>query len=113
MPGAVRTITLLTGLVITGSALAQSYTKDDVERLQQDCYQQRQVHIAPLKQEEIQRCVDKGEHDLAWCENDLQTFGEASGRRPGMFWDIPACELSFDVERYFQRNPGKKSYTPE
>lgn len=112
MPYHARTITALLGLALASSSLAQSYTRDDVARLLQDCNRQRAEHIAPLKQEEMKRCVEERGRDHAWCENDLEYFGEATGSNPGLFWDLPACELSFDVERYFQRYPGKDSYEP-
>jgi hypothetical protein len=99
-------------LVFTTGATAEPYTRDDVSGLQRECSQARHAKIQPLKNEEIERCVTERGRDRAWCENDLQYFGEASGGRPGMFWDLPACELAFDVERYFQRYPGKDSYSP-
>ena len=99
-------------LAFASSVQAETFTREDVSRLQQDCQRSRQEQIQPLKQQEMERCVSERGHDRQWCEKDLEYFGEASGGRPGMFWDLPACQLAFDVERYFKRYPGKQSYSP-
>jgi len=99
--------------VFSGSGFAEEITRDGVEQLLQECQHQRQQHIAPLKEQAIEDCVNQ-RGDREFCERFNRNFGErrAGGTQQGMFWGLPECEAWWAAQRYFRMNPGRQTYTP-
>ncbi len=64
--------------------------------LDQRCDDARENRIAPLREAEIEKCIQNKRNDPAWCERFNADFGEGgrtvSGNiRPRMFDDLPEC----------------------
>lgn len=79
-------------------------TKTSLEELDQRCEDAREAMIAPLREAEIEKCVQTGTGDQAWCDTFWADYGApsqtASGELiPGMFYDLPEC-----VEAWEERN---------
>jgi hypothetical protein len=100
-------------LVFSGLGYAEEITREGAEQLLQDCQHQRQQHIAPLKEQEIEVCISKGRGDRGYCERYNESFGEgmAGGINRGMFWDLPECETWWAADRYFKMNPRSQTYS--
>lgn len=56
------------------------------------CAEAREKKIKPLRDELIEKCVEKEKHpDRAKCERYYKNFGEQSATRGPMFYDLPEC----------------------
>ncbi|QFU75692.1 hypothetical protein EY643_08505 [Halioglobus maricola] len=97
-------------------AFAEEVTREEGLALMDECQRQREENIAPLREQEIENCVDQQGKDRDYCERYNRDFGESrstatGGMRLGLFWDLPVCEDAFEAERYFKMNPRAKSFT--
>jgi hypothetical protein len=102
-------------LGFTSSAFADEISRADVDQLMAECQEQRQLHIAPLREEAIQRCIDGKRGDQEYCERFNRNYGERVANRPrGMFWHLPECEKVVAAERFFRMNPSRElfDYSP-
>ena len=102
-------------LFFTQDAAAREVTSEEAVELMEECQRQREVHIAPLREQEIERCISGG-RDRGHCERFNRDFGEsyrlANGYwQQGLFWDLPVCEDAYAAERYFKMNPRARSFT--
>ena len=113
--GKLKLCIILSGavLVFSGFSYAEEITRQGAEQLLQECQHQRQQQIAPLKQQEIEGCINNGRGDREYCERYNRDFGEGSagGVPRGMFWNLPECEAWWAADKYFKVNPGSKTYT--
>jgi len=68
-----------------------SLRRDEAESLMQECQRQRQLNIAPLKEQAIEDCVNKQRRDCEYCKRHNRNFGErrAGGTLHGMFLGAP------------------------
>lgn len=102
------------GIVVfmTGRAYcAEEIHRDQAEALMAQCQEERQAHIAPLRDEAIELCVTEGRGDREYCERYNRDFGERSAHgAPAMFWDLPSCVKADAAQRYFRMNPGRKTF---
>ena len=99
--------------------IAQEIKRSELSDLFAECELHREQKIAPLRKEAVEECVTGGSRDTAnrsreECEERNANFGRRNPAlsRPGMFWDLPACQRALDAERYFKMNPGRDSYVP-
>lgn len=111
-----RAIFIIVSISLSGSVAAKEITRDEAVKLMEECQDQREQNIAPLREQAIEDCVTKQRRDRDYCENFNRTFGNARPRGngtmiPGMFLDLPVCEQAVSAERYFRMNPGKAVYT--
>ena len=102
-------------MVLSVSTSAEEISREEALGLMQECQQQREENIAPLREDAIQDCVAKGRGDREYCERYNRSFGGATARAsggtiPGMFWDLPVCERAVAADKYFKMNPSKKTY---
>ena len=79
-------------------------TEMSLEDLDRRCEAAREKKIAPLKAAEIEKCIQTGTGDQAWCETFWADYGDASRTRTGVFVprqfdDLPEC-----VEAWEERN---------
>lgn len=100
--------------LFSGLGSAEEITREGLEQLLQECQHQRQKNIAPLKEQAIEDCINKGRGDREYCERYNRNFGEktAGGTQKGMFWNLPECETWWAADKYFKMNPGSQTYTP-
>ena len=108
--------TLFLSMSVTSAA--REISREEAIRLMEDCQEQREEKIAPLREEAIQDCVADDRGDREYCERYNSTFGNAvalpgGGAYPGLFWDLPVCVQAVQVEKYFKLNPGQRTYTLE
>ena len=83
-----------------------------LEELDRRCEDARERMIAPLRAAEIEKCIQTGTGDQAWCESFWADYG-ASSRTPsgdfipGMFYDLPECVEAWEERNYRGLYPGR------
>ena len=85
-----------------------------IQELQKQCEDAREALIAPLRQEEINKCISDRESGRSGsrssrdarehCERFYADFGQGNATRAGgfqqrMFHDIPECQALYEAER--------------
>ena len=76
-------------------------TDMSLDELDRRCEEAREAMIAPLRAAEIEKCIQTGTGDKAWCETFWADYGApsrtASGDLiPGMFYDLPECTEAWE-----------------
>jgi hypothetical protein len=76
-------------------------TKMSLDELDRRCEDAREAMIAPRRAAEIEKCIQTGTGDQAWCETFWADYGApsrtASGDLiPGMFYDLPECTEAWE-----------------
>ena len=102
-------------IAVSGYAAANEITRDGAVELMQECQEQREENIAPLREQAIEDCVTNKGRDREYCERFNRTFGNArpragGGMIPGMFWELPDCQNADAAQRFFRMNPGRQVY---
>jgi hypothetical protein len=102
-------------VMLVGNVCAREITAEQVPTLKEECQNQRQQEIAPLRAQAIDDCINVQRKDEAYCERFNATYGQggttaSGGRRAGMFWDLPVCVDAWEAERYFRINPGRTTF---
>jgi hypothetical protein len=92
---------------LSGFSYAGEVTREGAVELMEECQRQRQINIAPLRDEAIENCVTNQRRDREFCERHNRNFGErrSGGTVVGMFWGLPECEQALAAERHFRMNP--------
>ena len=89
---------LLLALALTIFSAAEVMASDAERQKQQAaldaaCEAARKRKIAIERPKAIEQCVKKKERpDRASCERFYADFGQRSGNRPAMYYDLPECE---------------------
>ena len=87
-------IALATGLVLA-TGIARAGDDDRAARqaeLDAACEAAREAKLAPLRAQYIEECVAKEQRpDRAACERYYADFGNRSGDRAPLFYDLPEC----------------------
>jgi len=76
-------------------------TEMSLDGLDRRCEEAREAMIAPRRAAEIEKCIQSGTGDQAWCETFWADYGApsrtASGELvPGMFYDLPECTEAWE-----------------
>jgi hypothetical protein len=81
-------------LVLISAPVLASGSDWDAEqaRLDAACEAAREARLAPMRAQYIEECVQKQQRpDRASCERFYADFGNRSGNRPPLFYDLPEC----------------------
>jgi hypothetical protein len=81
-----------------GVAMADGSDPKQVE-LDNACAAQRQIKLAPMREKAITECVEVEGKEQDYCERFYQDFGERSGDRPALFYDLPECVDAFEHQK--------------
>lgn len=73
------------------------------QALDEACESARAEKLAPLRQRYIDECVRGRGRDQASCERFYSDYGDRSGIRPPLFYDLPECAEAFDYRRSYRR----------
>jgi len=90
-------------LTIAVTLPSQAGKQNDSEQAKLDaaCEAAREKKLAPLRAGFIEECVEKKQRpDRAACEWFYADFGNQSGRRAPLFYDLPECVKAFEYRRY-------------
>ena len=88
-------------------------TEMSLEELDRRCEDAREGMIAPLRKAEIEKCVETGTGDQAWCEAFWADYGAPSRTAtgvfiPGMFYDLRECTEAFEERNHRGLYPGRE-----
>ena len=98
MSNAIR-LKLLTLLLISAPVFA-SWNEGKQADLDAACEADREAKLAPMRAEFVEECVEKEQRpDRASCERFYADFGNQSGNRAPLFYDLPSCEKAFEYRR--------------
>jgi hypothetical protein len=90
--------TLIAALLI-GAALhtAAGDAQSRQDQLDAKCEAARQRVIAPQRAKVIDECVrDKMKETRGDCERFYRDYGERSGRRPALYYDLSECVAAYE-----------------
>jgi hypothetical protein len=96
------TIIAVISLTVLVALPAHADKKGDREQAELDsaCEAARQQKLAPMRAGFIDECVEKKQRpDRASCERFYADFGNQSGRRAPLFYDLPECVEAFEHRR--------------
>ncbi len=102
MMSSIRCSFLALLLMAFNAAADDAARRQQQELLDAQCYQARQLRIAPLRAEAIAECVQTQQRESnpqAFCERFYADFGERAGNRPAMFMDLPECVAAFEFQQ--------------
>ena len=103
---------IVVAIGVSGLSHSGEVTREGAAELMKECQRQRQINIAPLREQAIENCVTNQRRDREFCERHNRNFGErrAGGTQPGMFWGLSECEEAVAAERHFRMNPRSQSF---
>jgi hypothetical protein len=94
-------------LVLMQSVTIYADTREQQQaRLDQACETARTQKLKPLRQQFVEDCVaNEQQSDREACERLYAHYGDRSGSRPALFYDLPECVDAFEYQNS-QRDPG-------
>ncbi len=97
--GITAAIMVLTILVALPTHAAKKSDREQA-KLDAACEAARETNLAPLRAGFIEECVEKKQRpDRAACERFYADYGNQSGRRAPLFYDLPECVKAFEYRR--------------
>ena len=81
-------------------ALARESRDEKQARLDAACAAAREEKIAPLRQQVIEDCVANKElSNRKECERFYAPYGERTGGKAALFYDLPECVAAFEFNQ--------------
>jgi hypothetical protein len=86
--------------LLIGPALAKESRGDKQAGLDAACEVERQKKIAPMRQQVVEECVANNElSSRKECERFYADYGERTGRKAALFYDLPECVTAFEFQQ--------------
>jgi len=86
--------------LLISPAFANESREDEQASLDAACEAARQEKIAPLRQQVIDECVANKElPNREECERFYADYGERTGRKAALFYDLPECVTAFNFSQ--------------
>ena len=86
--------------ILIGPALAKESKEAKLARLDAACEVDRQKKIAPMREKYIADCVSNKElPSQKECERFYADYGERTGRKAPLFYDLPTCVTAFEFQQ--------------
>ena len=86
--------------LLVNTALAKESREDKQARLDAACEAARQEKITPLRQQVIDECVANEElPNRQECERFYADYGQRTGRKAAMFYDLSECVTAFNFNQ--------------
>ena len=93
-------LSILVGLSATSLVIADSKSSRKQAELDQACEVAREKKLAPERKKYIEECVTrKQKPDRASCERFYADYGNRSGNRAPLYYDLPECEKAFEYRK--------------
>lgn len=83
---------------------AAAFDRAEKDRLDAACEAAREQKLAPQRARYVEECVAKGERDRAGCEQYYRDYGNRTGGRAPLHYDLPECVKAFEYGRGTSRN---------
>ena len=96
-----KAITLALAFVLAAlCAAAEDDRQATQAKLDADCEAARARVLAPEREKYVAECVRDGMRDsVEACERFYRDYGERSGPRPALYYDLPECVAAFDYHK--------------
>ena len=90
-------ITMILCVLFAGQVLANESRETKQARLDKACETARLKKLQPLRKEVIEQCVTNKElPSRKECERFYADYGERTGGRAPLFYDLPECVEAFE-----------------
>jgi hypothetical protein len=87
-------------LLATGPVLADEARDAKQAKLDAACEAARQEKLMPLRQKYVEECVANKElPSRDECERFYADYGERTGRKAPLFYDLPECVAAFNFQQ--------------
>lgn len=87
-------------LLLVSPVLARNSREDEQAKLDAACETARQEKLAPMRKGFVEECVANREQpDRQECERFYADYGERTGRRAALFYDLPECVTAFEFQQ--------------
>ena len=89
--------------------LLSNVTADEKDRdakqkeLDTACDTTREIKLAPLRQEYVEECIEKQKKSRADCERFYSDYGNRTGNKAALFYDLPECVEAFDYQKSYRQ----------
>ena len=67
------------------------------------CAAAREMKLAPLRQGYVEECIEKKTKDQAGCERFYSDYGNQTGNKAALFYDLPECVEAFDYQKSYRQ----------
>jgi hypothetical protein len=95
-----QVLTVFLILLATGPVLADAARDAKQAKLDAACEAARQEKLAPLRRKYTQQCVANKElPSREECERFYADYGERTGRKAALFYDLPECVAAFNFQQ--------------
>jgi len=95
-----RTLIIALVLLATSPALADEARDAKQAKLDAACETARQEKLAPIRKQYTDDCVANKElPSLEECERFYADYGERTGRKAALFYDLPECVAAFNFQQ--------------
>jgi hypothetical protein len=86
--------------ILISPALANESREEKQAKLDAACETARQQKLAPIRQQVIDECVTNKElPNRVECEQFYADYGERTGRKAALFYDLPECVTAFNFNQ--------------
>jgi len=86
--------------LLINPALAKESRGDKQASLDAACEVERQKKIAPMRKQVVEECVTNKElPNRKECERFYADYGERTGRKAALFYDLPECVTAFEFQQ--------------
>lgn len=93
-------LSVLISLSATSLVFADSKNSSKQAELDQACEVAREKKLAPERKKYIEACVkNKEKPDRASCERFYADYGNRSGNRAPLYYDLPECVKAFEFQK--------------
>ena len=89
--------------------LLSNVTADEKDRdakqkeLDTACDTARETKLAPLRHKYVEECIEKQIKDRAECERFYSDYGNRTGNKAALFYDLPECVEAFDYQKSYRQ----------
>lgn len=87
--------------MLSANAAGAGESREEIQaQLDGQCEVARQMKLAPLRKQFVEECVANEElPDRGECERFYSDYGNRTGGRAPLFYDLPECEKAFEYRQ--------------
>lgn len=87
-------------LIMIAPVLAKESREAKQAQLDNACEVERQKKLAPMRKQVVEECVANKElPNRGECESFYASYGERTGRKAALFYDLPECVTAFEYQQ--------------
>lgn len=100
-----HTITFFCFFILSLSNVTADEKERDSKQKELDaaCETAREINLAPLRQKYIEKCIEKKRNDRSYCERFYSDYGNRTGNKAALFYDLPECVEAFNYQRSYRQ----------